>query len=101
MEFTTELAVILPLIPAMIIYLTWEVKKNVRGSLVFLLPYGISFILFSGLYFAFNDFAYSIYIVNSFIFAFGATSWYDFAKKSIKRKIEKQNTLAKLQSHNG
>ena len=86
MEFTTELWVVLALVPAMIIHLTGAIKKETTIIPTFLLPYIISFIVFSGLYFVFQSYGFGLYMVNSVVFAFSATVGYDSSKSSLTVK---------------
>lgn len=94
MELITDLWPILALVPAIIIKLTNDLKPFVHKTIIFLVPYliGISITFF--LYLIFNGESLGVYLLNGFIIAFSAVSWYEFSKpKDIKETIKEQNNI--------
>lgn len=88
---------ILALVPALLIEITKHVKWQVSWWVVFLVPYAISFIIFSGLYFVFDSYSYWVFVLNSVVFAFSATTAYNSAKTQEKEEPKSIHDINSIQ----
>lgn len=88
-NLTTDLWPLLSLMPALIISLTWNIRKRLPDWVAFIIPYAVAIALMIGLYFVFNWVSIWIYIVNAVIIAYSAVASYDQSKKLTKDKVVK------------
>lgn len=92
----TDLGPILGVVPALIIKLTNDLKWLFPSWFTFILPYIIAQAIMIWLRLVFNEQSLWLYMINGVVLAYGAVTWYEFAKNwirknDIKEQIKKNN----------
>lgn len=86
----TDINIILPMLPLIVLQMTNFLKWDLRGRWVSLIPYGLSITLMLLLWITFNEQSIRLYVVNGVVIAYTATRSYSETKQHVTKRVEEE-----------